>query len=232
MPSHNPVPSDAPANPAANLARIKAEIEAALKEASRKPGAVTVTAVSKTHDETRILPVLEAGHRVFGENRVQEAMAKWPSLKARYPDIELRLIGPLQTNKVREAVALFDVIETLDRPKLAAALAAEMKKQDRHPRLYIQVNTGEEPQKAGVAPADVAAFLDECRRAHGLEIEGLMCIPPAEDDPAPHFALLAKMAEKLGLSALSMGMSGDYLIAVQLGATHVRIGTAIFGVRG
>ncbi|PQA88176.1 YggS family pyridoxal phosphate-dependent enzyme [Hyphococcus luteus] len=220
-----------PVDPAANLASIKAEIETALKEAGRAPGSVAVTAVSKFHDADRILPVLEAGHRVFGENRVQEALAKWPALKEKYPDIELRLIGPLQTNKAKEAVAAFDVIESVDRPKLARILAGEMEKQDRRPTLYIQVNTGEEPQKAGIAPAEVGGFLTQCREEFGLEIEGLMCIPPAEDDPAPHFALLAKLAKSLGLPGLSMGMSGDYLIAAQLGATHVRIGTAIFGSR-
>lgn len=218
-------------DPAANLATIREEIESALKEAGREAGSVIVTAVSKTHEAARIRPALEAGHRVFGENRVQEAMAKWPDLKADYPDVELRLIGPLQTNKVKEAVATFDVIESLDRPKLARALAAEMEKQGRRLTLYIQVNTGEEPQKAGLAPADVPAFFEQCRDEFGLEIEGLMCIPPLEDDPAPHFALLAKMAKNLGLTGLSMGMSGDYLIAAQLGATHVRIGTAIFGAR-
>lgn len=234
MTSHNSLSggqSDPVADPAANLAAIGAEIETALKEAGRKPGSVTITAVTKTHDESRIKPVLDAGHRVFGENRVQEAAAKWPALRALYPDIELRLIGPLQTNKVKEAVGLFDVIESLDRPKLAKALAAEMEKQGRALKLYIQVNTGEEAQKAGIAPAEVAAFFNQCRTEFGLEIEGLMCIPPVEDDPAPHFALLAKIAEKLGLSELSMGMSGDYLIAAQLGATHVRVGTAIFGAR-
>ena len=218
-------------DPAANLASIAAEIEGALKEAGRAPGAVTVTAVSKTHDAEHIRPVLDAGHRVFGENRVQEAMGKWPALRDEYCDIELRLIGPLQTNKAKEAVALFDVIESLDRPKLAKALAAEMEKQGRRLKCYIQVNTGEEPQKAGLSPADTPAFYEQCRTEFGLNIEGLMCIPPAEDDPAPHFALLEKMAHKLGLSGLSMGMSGDYLIAAQLGAAHVRVGTAIFGAR-
>ncbi|WP_428407291.1 YggS family pyridoxal phosphate-dependent enzyme [Hyphococcus sp.] len=223
--------SENDADPAANLARIREEIEGALKEAGRPASSVVITAVSKFHDAARIRPALEAGHRTFGENRVQEAMAKWPDLKADYPDIELRLIGPLQTNKAKEAVATFDVIESLDRPKLAKALAAEMDKQGRRPKLYIQVNTGEEPQKAGLAPADVPAFLTQCQAEHGLEIEGLMCIPPVEDDPAPHFALLAKIAKSLNLSGLSMGMSGDYLLAAQLGATHVRIGTAIFGTR-
>ncbi len=231
MSSHNTDPGVDPIDPADSLAAIKDEIESALKEAGKGPGSVVVTAVSKTHGADHIRPLLAAGHRVFGENRVQEAQAKWPDLRSEFPDVELRLIGPLQTNKVKEAVALFDVIETLDRPKLARVLAGEMDKQDRRPALYIQVNTGEEPQKAGLAPKDVPDFLKQCREEFGLEIAGLMCIPPAEDDPAPHFALLAKMAQSLGLSGLSMGMSGDYLIAAQLGAGHVRIGTAIFGRR-
>jgi len=231
MSSHDVQSSDDAIDPAANLASITAEIESALKEAGHAPGSVAITAVSKTHDAARIRPALEAGHKVFGENRVQEAMAKWPALKADFPGVELRLIGPLQTNKVKEAVATFDVIESLDRPKLARALAAEMEKQDRRLKLYIQVNTGEEPQKAGLAPAEVPAFYAQCTDECGLDIDGLMCIPPAEDDPAPHFALLAKMAKNLGLTGLSMGMSGDYLLAAQLGATHVRIGTAIFGAR-
>ncbi len=230
MSSHDAL-SESDADPAVNLARIRGEIEGALKEAGRPAGSVAITAVSKFHDAARIRPAIEAGHRVFGENRVQEALAKWPRLKAEYPDIELRLIGPLQTNKAKEAVATFDVIESLDRPKLAKALTAEMEKQARRPKLYIQVNTGKEPQKAGLAPGDVPAFLKQCQTEWGLEIEGLMCIPPVEDDPAPHFALLAKMAKSLNLSGLSMGMSGDYLVAAQLGATHVRIGTAIFGAR-
>jgi hypothetical protein len=231
MSSHKPLPGDRPIDPAANLAAIKGEIEAALKEAGKAPGSAVVTAVSKTHGADRIRPVLAAGHRVFGENRVQEALVKWPEIRAEFPDVELRLIGPLQTNKVKEAVAFFDVIETLDRPKLAKALAAEMAKQGRHPALYIQVNTGEEPQKAGVSPKDLSGFLTQCREEFGLAIAGLMCIPPAEDDPAPHFALLAKMGKNLGVCELSMGMSGDYLIAAQLGATHIRIGSAIFGSR-
>jgi hypothetical protein len=230
-PVHHGLSDNVKDDPAANLAAIKREIEAALKEAARGAGSVTVTAVSKTHGPERILPALEAGHRVFGENRVQEAMAKWPALREAYPGIELRLIGPLQSNKAKEAVALFDVIESLDRPKLAKALAAEMDKQGRRPKLYIQVNTGEEAQKAGVAPAEVPAFLDQCRDEFGLDITGLMCIPPAEDDPAPHFALLAKMAENLELTDISMGMSGDYPVAARLGATHVRIGTGVFGSR-
>lgn len=219
-------------DPAGNLRAIKQELEAALGEAGRAAGSVTVTAVSKQQDATRILPALEAGHRVFGENRVQEAARKWPDLRARFPDVELRLIGPLQSNKASEAVALFDVIETVDRPKIAAALAREIARQGRQPKLLVQINTGEEPQKAGIAPHDADRFIEECRNTHGLQIDGLMCIPPAEDDPAPHFALLAKIAARNALAGLSMGMSADYRIAAQLGAAHVRIGTAIFGARG
>ncbi|WP_040847792.1 YggS family pyridoxal phosphate-dependent enzyme, partial [Nitrospirillum viridazoti] len=174
---------------------------------------------------------LAAGQRVFGENRVQEAKAKWTDLKAEYPDVELHLIGPLQTNKVKDAVALFDVIQTVDRERLAEALAAEGKRQGRLPRLLVEVNTGEEPQKAGIAPADVPAFLATCRDVHGLEIAGLMAIPPAEEEPAMHFALLADLARKSGLSEISMGMSGDYDLAVRMGATQVRVGTALFGER-
>lgn len=204
----------------------------ALKEAGRAPGAVAITAVSKTHDAGRIRPLLAAGHRIFGENRVQEAQGKWPALREAFPDIELRLIGPLQSNKTKDAVALFDVIETIDRPKLAKAIAAEMDRQARSLTLYIQVNTGEEPQKAGVSPGDLPAFFEQCSKEYGLVIDGLMCIPPVEDDPAPHFALLAKLAARLGLARLSMGMSSDYRIAAQLGASEVRIGSGIFGPRG
>ncbi len=230
-PRHQDDPLKTPPDPARNLAEVKGALEAALKEAGRPPHSVCVTAVSKTHGEDRILPVLEAGHRCFGENRVQEAAGKWPALKQQFPDTELRLIGPLQSNKAGEAVALFDVIESVDRPKIARALAAEMEKQNRRPKLFVQVNTGEEPQKAGIAPGEVDAFLKECREGQGLEIAGLMCIPPLDDDPAPHFALLAKIAARHGLAELSMGMSGDFLIAAQLGATHVRVGTGIFGER-
>ena len=218
-------------DPAANLRTVAAELKSALIEAGRAPGSVTITAVSKTHDADRILPALEAGHRVFGENRVQEAMGKWPPLRERFPDLELRLIGPLQSNKAKEAVAFFDVIETVDRPKIAQALATEIEKQDRHPRLLVQVNTGEEAQKAGVAPQDADGFIAQCRDEYGLDIAGVMCIPPAEDDPAPHFALLAKIAARCGLAEISMGMSADYRIAAQLGATHVRVGSGIFGAR-
>ena len=224
--------SSDPVDPAENLRRIKAALDEALAEAGRAPGAATVTAVSKQHDAARILPALEAGHRVFGENRVQEAAAKWPPLRERFPDVELRLIGPLQSNKAGDAVALFDVIETVDRPKIAAALAAAMAKQGRRPRLLVQVNTGDEAQKAGVSLKDADAFIEACGRDHGLDIEGLMCIPPLGDDPAPHFALLAKIAQRCGLKTLSMGMSGDYAVAAQLGATHVRVGEGVFGPRG
>lgn len=218
-------------DPVANLRAIREELNAVLREAGRPPGSVAITAVTKTFGEERIRPALEAGHRMFGENRVQEAQAKWPSLKADYPDVELHLIGPLQSNKAKDAVSLFDVIETIDRPKIARALAAEMKKQDRAPRLLVQVNTGEEEQKAGVAPKNADTFIAQCREEFGLAIEGLMCIPTLDDAPAPHFALLAKIAERNGLDVLSMGMSADYLDAARLGATHVRIGSGIFGER-
>ncbi|MEX0643833.1 MAG: YggS family pyridoxal phosphate-dependent enzyme [Parvularculaceae bacterium] len=222
---------DTPVDPVANLARLRERLNAAAAEAGRDGTTITVVAVSKMHGPERILPLLEAGHRVFGENRVQEALAKWPALKARFPGIDLHLIGPLQSNKAKEAVALFDVIETLDRAKLAKALAGEIAAQGRRPRLFVQINTGEEPQKAGVAPQDADAFLLACRHEHGLEIKGLMCIPPADEAPAPHFALLAKIARRNQLDFLSMGMSGDYETAAQLGATHVRVGTEIFGPR-
>ena len=214
-----------------NLNTVRAEIENAASTAARDAADVTLVAVSKTFDADRIQPVIDAGHRVFGENRVQEAAGKWPALKERTPDLQLHLIGPLQTNKVKQAVGLFDVIQTVDRPKLARALAKEMEKTGLRPACFIQVNTGEEPQKAGVLPAEVDAFVAECRDDLGLPIVGLMCIPPADEEPAPHFALLAKCAARNGLSGLSMGMSGDYQTAVMLGATHVRVGSAIFGAR-
>ena len=225
------MPDATPADPVANLARIRARLNAAAEEAGRKPEDITVIAVSKNHGAEAILPLLEAGHRVFGENRVQEAMGKWPALRERYPDIELHLIGPLQTNKAKEAVGFFDVIETVDRPKLARILSEEMARQAKILRLLVQVNTGEEEQKAGAAPQDADAFIAQCRNEFGLAIDGLMCIPPAEEAPAPHFALLAKIAARNGLKTLSMGMSGDYEIAATLGATHVRVGTEIFGAR-
>ena len=213
-----------------NLGDILARIEAARKAAIRPAPATRLVAVSKTVDEAGIREALEAGQRLFGENRVQEAMAKFPALKNEYPDLELHLIGPLQTNKVKEAAALFDVIQTLDRPRLADALTAEREKSGRCPRLFIQVNTGEEPQKAGVLPAETAALIAQARKLD-LPLEGLMCIPPADDDAAPHFAFLAKLARDHGLANLSMGMSGDFELAVKFGATHVRVGTAIFGTR-
>jgi len=216
---------------AARLAAVRARIAKAAREAGRNPADIALVAVAKTHPPEDILQALEAGHRVFGENRVQEAAAKWPSLKARYPDVQLHLIGPLQTNKVKDAVALFDVIETVDREKLARALAAEMERQNRRPDCYIQVNTGEEPQKAGIPPAEADDFIEFCRNELGLPIRGLMCIPPVDEPPAPHFALLAEIAERHDLPILSMGMSGDYEVAIGLGATHVRVGTAIFGER-
>ena len=213
------------------LGAVKAKIAAAERAAKRGNGAVTLVAVSKTFDAAFIHPVLEAGQRVFGENRVQEAMAKWPGLKAEFPDIELHLIGPLQSNKAKEAVALFDVIETVDREKIAAELAREMAKQGRALKLYVQVNTGSEPQKAGIEPRGAVAFVERCRDVHGLSIEGLMCIPPAEENPGPHFALLEKLARQAGVDKLSMGMSGDFETAVAFGATSVRVGSAIFGHR-
>ncbi len=215
---------------AANLAAVRARLQAALKEAGRATP-VEIVAVSKQQGEAELCEALDAGHRVFGENRVQEAKAKWPPLKAAHPEIELRLIGPLQSNKAAEAVALFDVIETVDRPKIAKAIAEEMLKQGRRVGLLVQINTGEERQKAGVAPDEADAFIRRCRTEFGLKIDGLMCIPPADEPPAPHFALLAKIAARNGLKTLSMGMSGDFEIAAQLGATHVRIGTALFGAR-
>jgi pyridoxal phosphate enzyme (YggS family) len=188
--------------------------------------------VSKTHGADAIEPVLAVGQRVFGENRVQEAKAKWPGLRERYPDVELHLIGPLQSNKAKEAVALFDAIHTVDRPSLCAALAKEIERQGRQPLLFVEVNTGAEPQKAGVLPEHVDDFLRACRQDYGLTIQGLMCIPPLDEAPAPHFALLAKIAARNGLALLSMGMSADFAIAIQFGATHVRVGSAIFGERG
>jgi pyridoxal phosphate enzyme (YggS family) len=218
-------------NLAERLASIRARIAAAEQEAGRPAGSAALVAVSKTFPAEDMVPALAAGQRLFGENRVQEAEGKWPALVAEHPDIELHLIGPLQSNKAREAVALFDVIHTVDREKIAAALAAEMTRQGRRPRLFVQVNTGLEPQKAGIAPREAAAFIERCRAVHGLAIEGLMCIPPAEESPGPHFALLAKLGREIGVGALSMGMSGDFETAIAFGATHVRVGSAIFGGR-
>ena len=210
---------------------VKTRIATAEREAGRDAGSVTLVAVSKTFEADAIRPVIEAGQRVFGENRVQEAQAKWPALKQEFPDIELHLIGPLQSNKAKEAVALADVIETVDREKIAAELAKEITRQGRTPKLYVQVNTGSEPQKAGIEPRDAVAFVAHCRDIHGLAIEGLMCIPPAGENPGPHFALLEKLAREAGVAKLSMGMSGDYEMAIAFGATSVRVGSAIFGSR-
>ena len=213
------------------LAGIRSRIAVAETAAERPAGSVRLIAVSKTFDSDAILPVIEAGQRVFGENRVQEAKSKWPALRARFEDLELHLIGPLQSNKAAEAVALFDAIHTIDRDKIAAVVAAEVAKQGRSLRLLVQVNTGAEPQKAGILPQDTPAFVTRCREVHGLAIDGLMSIPPVDEAPAPHFALLRKLAEGLGLKSLSMGMSGDFEIAIAFGATDVRVGSAIFGSR-
>ena len=216
---------------AANLAEVRARIEAAARAAGRDPAEVALVAVGKTQPATAIEAALAAGHRVFGENRVQEAEAKFEALKAGHGDLLLHLIGPLQTNKVHAAVALFDVIETLDRPKLARALAKEMARSGHRPRCYVQVNTGEEPQKAGVPPGEADAFVALARVELGLPIDGLMCIPPLDDEPALHFALLREIARRNGIDALSMGMSADFETAIRFGATHVRVGTALFGPR-
>jgi pyridoxal phosphate enzyme (YggS family) len=216
---------------AANLATVRARIDEAARGAGREEAAVVLVAVTKVHGPERIKPALVAGHQVFGENRVQEAHGKWPALKERYADVELHLIGPLQTNKVKEAVALFDVIETVDREKLARVLAREAERTGRRLRVYVQVNTGEEAQKAGVAPDETDALVELCRDELGLEVAGLMCIPPVEDEAGLHFALLGEIAARNGLAGLSMGMSGDYEIAVATGATSVRVGSAIFGAR-
>ncbi|MCX8256128.1 Pyridoxal phosphate homeostasis protein [Beijerinckiaceae bacterium RH AL1] len=215
----------------ARLAEVRERITRAARDCGRDPGSVTLVCVSKTFEADAILPALEAGERVFGENRVQEAQGKWPALRERFPDLDLHLIGPLQSNKAEDAVALFDTIETVDRPKIAAALAKAIEKSGRHPRLYVQVNTGAEPQKAGVLPEEADAFLASCREEHGLTISGLMCIPPVDDQASPHFALLAKIAARNGIAHLSMGMSADFELGIQLGATHVRVGSAIFGAR-
>jgi pyridoxal phosphate enzyme (YggS family) len=236
-PASNQAP--APVPPAADvaavagaLAAVGARIADAARAAQRDPAAIQLVAVSKTQGAERIAAALVAGQRVFGENRVQEAQAKWPALRAHWPDLELHLIGPLQTNKVRDAVALFDVIETVDRESLAAALARALGGGARPLRCLVQVNTGEEPQKAGIAPAEADGFIARCREVHGLPIVGLMCIPPVDDDPALHFALLRTIAERHGLAVRSMGMSADFELAIRFGASHVRVGTAIFGARG
>ncbi len=209
----------------------KDAIRRAARDCGRDPGGVTLVCVTKTFPAEDVVPLLDAGHRVFGENRVREAKGKWAPLREKYPDIELHLIGPLQSNKAREAVEIFDVIESVDREKIAAALAEEISRLDKKPALLVQVNTGAEPQKAGVLPQDADAFLTKCRENYGLEISGLMCVPPVDEQAAPHFALLVDIAARHGLKTLSMGMSSDFEIAIQLGATHVRVGSAIMGAR-
>ncbi|WP_173934217.1 YggS family pyridoxal phosphate-dependent enzyme [Chelativorans sp. Marseille-P2723] len=214
-----------------NLEDVRQRIAAAARESGRRPEDISLVAVSKTFGPEAIHSAIEAGQRIFGENRVQEAQGKWPALKEQCLDLELHLIGPLQSNKAREAVALFDVIQTVDREKIARTLAAEMEKQRRRLRLYVQVNTGLEAQKAGIDPREAASFVARCREVHGLEIEGLMCIPPLDENPGPHFALLAKIAREANVEKLSMGMSGDFETAIAFGATGVRVGSAIFGNR-
>jgi len=224
-------PDESPHTVARGLAAVRSRIDAAARAAGRDPAAVTLVAVAKTHPEAAVRAALAAGQTVFGENRVQEAKAKYPQLRDAFPALRLHLIGPLQTNKVREAVALADVIETLDRPRLAHALAEEMARSGRRPLCLVQVNTGAEPQKAGVLPDQADALLALARGELALPVAGLMCIPPAAEDPAPHFRLLAAIAARHGLATLSMGMSGDFEVAIRAGATHVRVGTAIFGGR-
>ena len=235
MPAESASPAAADAAPAAaiaaNLAAVNARIAAAARAAGREPQSVALVAVAKTHPASAVAAARAAGHRCFGENRVQEAQAKYPALKSQHGDLELHLIGPLQTNKVKEAVALFDAIETVDRPRLAEALAREMARQGKRPSCLIEVNTGAEPQKAGVLPRDADRFIADCRDRLGLPVGGLMCIPPEAEEPAPHFALLREIARRNGLAALSMGMSADFEIAVRFGATHVRVGSAVFGPR-
>jgi PLP dependent protein len=213
------------------LAAVEQQIARACTEFGRDRAAVTLIAVSKTFGADAIVPVIAGGQRVFGENRVQEAKAKWPALISDHPGLVLHLIGPLQSNKAKEAVALFDAIHSVDRPSICEALAKEIKSQGRHPQLFVQINTGEEPQKAGIAPQDADAFIAACRDKYRLDISGLMCIPPVDQPPSPHFALTAKIAVRNGLKNLSMGMSADFATAIQLGATHVRVGSAIFGHR-
>ena len=214
-----------------NLAAVRERIASAARAVGREPAAVTLVAVSKTHPAADVRAALEAGHRHFGENRVQEAQVKYPALREVFPDLVLHLIGPLQTNKVRDAVALFDVIESLDRPRLAETLAREMERSNRRPPCFVEVNTGEEPQKTGIFPGEADAFIADCRDRLGLPIEGLMCVPPLDEEPAPHFALLREIARRTGMEQLSMGMSADFETAIRFGATHVRVGTAIFGSR-
>jgi pyridoxal phosphate enzyme (YggS family) len=219
-------------NIAANLAAVRERIAASAREAGRAADGIALVAVSKTHPAATVRAALVAGHRVFGENRVQEAQGKYPQLREEFPDLALHLIGPLQTNKVRDALAIFDVIESVDRPRLAQVLANEMDHTGRRPPCLIEVNTGEEPQKAGVMPAEADDFIFECRNRLNLPIVGLMCVPPVDEEPAPHFALLREIARRNDLHVLSMGMSADFEKAIRFGATHVRVGTAIFGARG
>ena len=229
----NTLPTSADLTPSSpsGLAAVEGDILRACAEARRERSSVTLIAVTKTYGADAITPVIAAGQRAFGENRVQEAKAKWPELISAHPGIALHLIGPLQSNKARDAVALFDAIHSVDRPSICEALAKEMAAQERLPELFVQINTGEEPQKAGIAPAEADGFIASCRDRYGLRISGLMCIPPVDEAPAPHFALTAKIAARNGLKGLSMGMSADFAIAIQFGATHVRVGSAIFGKR-
>lgn len=225
------VASDTEMNVAGRLRLVGERIAKTARSVDRDPEDIALVAISKVHSAETVDQALKAGHRVFGENRVQEAQQKWPVLKSAYPDVELHLVGPLQTNKVHDAVALFDVIQTVDRPKLAAKLAEEMKNQSRAIPCFVQVNTGQEPQKAGVMPADADTFIRSCTDDYGLNILGLMCIPPQFEEPALHFAFLREIAKRNGLPGLSMGMSADFETAIELGATHVRLGTAVFGPR-
>jgi pyridoxal phosphate enzyme (YggS family) len=218
-------------NPVTAIEAVRRDIDAACRDAGRSPQSVTLLAVSKTYGVEAIVPVIAAGHRVFGENRVQEAEAKWPALRERYADLSLHLVGALQSNKTREALALFDAIHSVDRPSLCAALAKEIQRTGRAPSLFVQVNTGAEPQKGGILPEQADEFIAACRSTYNLPVSGLMCIPPVDEAPAPHFALTAKIAGRNGLKLLSMGMSADFAIAIRFGATHVRVGTAIFGSR-
>jgi pyridoxal phosphate enzyme (YggS family) len=220
-----------PTTTSSGLAAVRAEIARACRDASRDAAGVTLVAVSKTFGAEAIEPVIASGQRVFGENRVQEAKTKWPTIATRHAGIELHMIGPLQSNKAREAVALFHAIHSVDRPSLCEALGREIAKQSRRPLLFVEINTGAEPQKAGVLPQDADDFLARCREQYGLGVAGLMCIPPAEEAPAPHFALTAKIAGRNRLKLLSMGMSADYPVAIAMGATHIRVGSAIFGAR-
>lgn len=216
---------------AAGLSEVRERIAAAARDAGRDPGEITLIAVSKTFGAERIEPAIATGQTVFGENRLQESEEKWPALRAAHPGLELHMIGGLQSRKVDGAVALFDVIHTIDRDKVAKAAAKAMAEQDRRPSVMVQINTGEEPQKSGVPPAEADRFIEACREVHGLPVAGLMCIPPLDEEPAPHFALLKKIAERNDLQQLSMGMSADFEVAIAFGATHVRVGTAIFGHR-